>query len=142
MLRLSDNNPADAIEAFNSTSRYVDDLLNIDNLYFEQMVGQIYPTALQLDKSKSFDTEASLDLALPITNGIVLSNCMINGMIFIMSKVNSPSLDGDVPRCLWCISFAAYSFCGVCANVDDFNYINLFFNAKSLRQGYRYYKNS
>ena len=28
-------NQADVIEGFNSTSRYVDDLLNIDNPYFE-----------------------------------------------------------------------------------------------------------
>ena len=32
------------IEAFNSISRYLDDLLNVDNPYFEQMVGQLYPT--------------------------------------------------------------------------------------------------
>ena len=43
MLSLSDNTQTDIIEAFNSTSRYLDDLLNIDNPYFEQMVGQIYP---------------------------------------------------------------------------------------------------
>ena len=48
MLSLSDNNQTDIIEAFNSTSRYLDDLLNIYNPYFEQMVGQIYPTELQL----------------------------------------------------------------------------------------------
>ena len=41
MLSLSDNNQADAIENCNSTSRYLDDLLNIDNPYFEQMIGQI-----------------------------------------------------------------------------------------------------
>ena len=58
MLSLSDNNQTDIIEAFNSTSRYFDDLLNIDNPYFEQMVGQIYPTKLQLNKANSFDTEA------------------------------------------------------------------------------------
>ena len=46
MLSLSDNNQTDIIETFNSTSRYLDDLLNIDNPYFEQMVGQIYPTEL------------------------------------------------------------------------------------------------
>ena len=46
MLSFSDNNPADVVEAFNSTSRYLDDLLNIDNSYFEQMVSQIYPTEL------------------------------------------------------------------------------------------------
>ena len=55
---LSDNNQADIIEAFNSTSRYLDELLNIDNPYFEQMLGQIYPTELQLNKANSSDTEA------------------------------------------------------------------------------------
>ena len=37
MKSLSSENQADIIEAFNSTSRYLDDLLNIDNIYFEQM---------------------------------------------------------------------------------------------------------
>ena len=32
--------------------RHLDDLLNIDNPYFEQMVGQIYPTEHQLNKVK------------------------------------------------------------------------------------------
>ena len=74
MLSLSDNNQTDIFEAFNSTSRYLDDLLNIDNPYFEQMVGQIYPTELQLNKANSSDTEAPfLDLNLSITNGIVSS---------------------------------------------------------------------
>ena len=39
MLVLCDNYLADVIEAFNSTSRCLDDLLNIDNPYHEQMVG-------------------------------------------------------------------------------------------------------
>ena len=74
MLSLSDNNQTDIIEAFNSTSRYLDYLLNIDNPYFEQMVGQIYPTELQLNKANSSDTEAPfLDLNLSITNDIVSS---------------------------------------------------------------------
>ena len=72
----SDNYQADVIETFNSTSRYLDDLLNTDtcNPYFEHMVDQIYPTELQLNKAKSFYTEAPfLDLDLYITNGIVSS---------------------------------------------------------------------
>ena len=65
MLSLSDNNQPDIIETFNSTSIYLDDLLNIDNLYFEQMVGQIYITELQLNKANSSDAEAPfLDLNL------------------------------------------------------------------------------
>ena len=74
MLFLSDNNQTDTIEVFNPTSRYLDDLLKIDNPYFEQMVGQIYPTEFQLNTANSSDTEAPfLDLNLSITNGIVSS---------------------------------------------------------------------
>ena len=43
MLSLSDNNQADVVEAFNSVTRHLDDLLIIDNLFFEQMARQIYP---------------------------------------------------------------------------------------------------
>ena len=116
MLSLSDNNQADIIEVFNSTSRYLDDLLNIDNPYFEQMVGQIYPTELQLDKVISSDTEAPfLDLNLLITNGIVSSKIYDKRDDFIFELVNFPFLDGDVPRSpsygVYCIYFSAYSFC-------------------------------
>ena len=58
MKSLSRENQADIIEAFNSTSRYLDDLLNIDNIYFEHMVDRIYPGELQLNKANSSDTEA------------------------------------------------------------------------------------
>ena len=57
-----------------ATKADLDDLLNIDNPYFEQMVGQIYSTELQLNKDNSSDTDAPfLDLNLSITNGIVSS---------------------------------------------------------------------
>ena len=58
MTSLSRESQADIIEAFNSTSRYHDDLLNIDNIYFEHMVDRIYPAELQLNKTTSFDYEA------------------------------------------------------------------------------------
>ena len=99
MLSLSDNNQADIIEAFNPTSRYLDDLLNIDSSYFEQMVGQIYPTELQLNKANSSDTEAPfLDLNLSVTNGIVSSKMYDKRDDFNFEIVNFPFLDGDVPR--------------------------------------------
>ena len=97
MFSLSDNNQTDIIEAFYSASRYLDDLLNINNPYFEQMVGQIYPTELQLNKANSSDTEAPfLDLNLSITNGIVSSEIYD----FNFEIVNFPFLGGDVPRFL------------------------------------------
>ena len=61
ILPLPDKNQTDIIEAFNSTSRYLDDLLNIDNPYFEQMVGQIYLTELQINKANSSDSEAPFE---------------------------------------------------------------------------------
>ena len=143
MLSLSDKNPTDTFEAFNSTSRYLDDLLNIDNPYFEHMVGQIYATELQLNKANSSDTEASfLDLNLSITNGIVSSKIYDKRDDFNFEIVNFKFLDGDVPRSP---SYDVYisqliRFDRVCSNVDDFNNRNLFFTAKLLKQGYRYHK--
>ena len=74
MISLSNDNLADIIETFNSTSRYLDDLLNIDIPYFEGMVNQIYPPELQLNKANTSDTDAPfLDLHLSISNGFVSS---------------------------------------------------------------------
>ena len=47
MASLSYNKEAEIIQAFNSTSRYLKDLLNIDNIFFDGMVGQIYIYELQ-----------------------------------------------------------------------------------------------
>ena len=58
MKDLSSDNQADVMKTFNSTSRYLDDLLNIGNPYFERMVNQIYPPELQLNKANTSDTEA------------------------------------------------------------------------------------
>ena len=67
---LSRENQADIIEAFNSTSRYLDNLFNINNIYFDQVVDRINPTELQLNRANSSDTEAPfLDLNLCISYG-------------------------------------------------------------------------
>ena len=99
MTSLSGVNQADIIEAFNSTSRYLDDLLNIDNPYFEGMVNQMYPPELQLNKANTSDTEAPfLDLYLSISNGFVSSKIYDKRDDFDFYIVNFPFLDGDVPR--------------------------------------------
>ena len=79
MKSLSRENQADIIEAFNSTSRY------LDNIYFDRMVDRIYPTELQSNRANSSDTEAPfLDLNLCISNGTVSTKFMINGTILIL----------------------------------------------------------
>ena len=99
MTSLSDVKQAEIIEAFKSTSRYLDDLLNIDNPYFEGMVNRIYPPELQLNKANTSDTEAPfLDLHLSISNGFVSSKIYDKCDDFDFDIVNFPFLDGDVPR--------------------------------------------
>ena len=99
MLSLSDINQADIVEAVNSTSIYLDDLLNIDNPYFAQMISQLYPTELQLNKANPSDTEAPyLDLDLFITNGIVSTKIDDKWDDFNFEIVYIPFIDGDVPR--------------------------------------------
>ena len=78
---LNHDNQADVIDAFNSTSRYLDDLLNIDNPNFEGMVNQIYPPELQLNKANISDTEAPfLDLQMDL----FLLKFMISAMTLIL----------------------------------------------------------
>ena len=121
---LNHDNQADVIEAFNSTSRYLDDLLNIDNPYFEGMVNQIYPPELQLNKANISDTEAPfLDLHLSVANGFVSSKIYDKRDDFDFDIVNFPFLDGDVPRRA---SYGVYIsqliwFARVCNHVTDFN---------------------
>ena len=143
MTDLSIDNQADVIKAFNSTSRYLDDLLNIDNPYFEGMVNQIYPSELQLNKANTSDTEAPfLDLHLSISNGFVSSKIYDKRDDFDFDIVNFPFLDGDALRRP---SYGVYisqliRFARVCSHVDDFNTRNKSLTAKLLKQGYRYHK--
>ena len=49
ILSFSVNNQAVIVESFNTTSSNLDNLVNIDNPYFVQMISQIYFTELQLN---------------------------------------------------------------------------------------------
>ena len=143
MLSLSEENQSDVIEAFNSTSRYLDDLLNIDNNFFDSMVNRIYPSELQLNKANVSDTEASfLDLHLSVSNGFVKTKIYDKRDDFNFDIINFPFLDGDVPRST---SYGVYisqliRFARVSSHVDDFNTRNMVLTANLLRQGYRYHK--
>ena len=43
MISLSGNKQADVIDVFNTTSRYFDDMLNINNVYFDNMLVKYIP---------------------------------------------------------------------------------------------------
>ena len=99
MMSLSDDKQADVIDAFNTTSRYLDDILDINNVYFDNMVRQIYPSELQQTKTNTSDTEAAfLYLHLSISNDIVSTKIYNKRDDFDFEIFNFPFLDGDVPR--------------------------------------------
>ena len=128
------------IDAFNSNSRYLDDLLNIDNTHFEHMVNRINPAELQLNKPNASDTEAAvLDLNLSIHNDRVSTKIsyMINGVILILILLIFRSLMAislDVPLMVY-IYLNLFVF-----SVTDFNNRNEFLTAERLMQGYQYHK--
>ena len=143
MTSLSDVKQAEIIEEFKSTTRYLDDLLNIDNPYFESMVNHIYPPELQLNKANTSDTEAPfLDLHSSISNGFVLSKINDNRDDFDFDIVNFPFLDGDVPRSTsYGVKISLFiRFARVASHLADFNALNKSLTAKRLQQGYRYHK--
>jgi hypothetical protein len=143
MLSLSPIDQRDVIEAFNDTSRYLDDIFNMDNPFFDSMVSNIYPSELKLIKANLSDTETSfLDLNLSIVNGIIITKIYDKRDDFSFDIVNYPHLDGDVPRAT---SYGVYisqliRFARSCSNVSDFNDRNLVITDKLLKQGFRYHK--
>ena len=59
MMSLPGDKQADIIDAFYTTSKYLEDIFNIDNVYFDTMISQIYPSELQLNKANTSDTESA-----------------------------------------------------------------------------------
>ena len=91
MMSLSDDKQADVIDAFNTISRYLDDILNINNVYFDNMVSQIYLSELQLNKANASDTKAAcLDLHLSISNDVVSTKIYDKRDDFDFEIVNFP----------------------------------------------------
>ena len=122
----------------NTTSRYLDDILNIHNVYFDTMVSQTYPLELQLNKANTSNTEAAfLDLHVSISNDIVSTKIYDKLDDFDFETVKFPIIDRDVPRST---SYGVYisqliRFARASCHVADFNTRN-----KHLKQGYRYHK--
>ena len=143
MMSLSVDKQTDVIDAFNTTSRYLDDILNINIFYFDNMVGQIYPSELQLNTANTSDTEAAfLNLHLSISNDIVYTKIYDKRYDFDFESVNFPFLDGDVPRST---SYGVYisqliRFARASGYVTDFNARNKLLTQKLFKQGYRYHK--
>ena len=143
MMSISDDKQADLIDALDTTSRYLDDILNINNVYFDNMVGQLYPSEPQLNKAKTSDTEATfLDLNLSISNDIFSTKIYDKRDDLDFEIVSCPFLDGDVPRST---SYGVYTsqlirFARASSYATDFNTRTKLLTQKLFKQGYRYHK--
>ena len=122
----------------------MDDILNINNVYFDNMVSQIYPSELQLNKANTSDTKATFldDLHLSISNDIVSTKIYDKRDDFDFEIINFPFLDGDVPCST---SYGVYisqliRFARASSYVGDFNTRNKLLTQKLLKQGYQYHK--
>ena len=143
MRRLNKDTQANIIDAFNDTSRYLDDILNIDNTHFDDFVKTIYPRELTLNKANISDQAASfLDLDISIKDNVLSTKIYDKRDDFNFDIVNYPYLDGDVPRST---SYGVYisqliRFARACTSIEDFNTRNRTITEKLLKQGYRYVK--
>ena len=147
IMSLSADKEPEIIEALNSTSRYMylDDLLNSDTTYFEDIVKQIYPSELQLNKANSSDTQVPfLDLHLTISDGFVSSKIYDKRGDFDI--VNFLILNGDIPRAT---SYGVYisqliRFARVSSHVADFHTRNQNLTAKviGITNSVKHFQNS
>ena len=115
------------------------DILNINNAYIDNIVSQIYPSELQLNKTNTPNTEAAfLDLHLSISNDIVSTKIHDKRDDFDFEIVNFPFLDGSVPLST---SNGVYisqliRFARASSYVADFNTRNKLLTQKRLKQGF------
>ena len=80
-----------AFDEFNTTSRYLYDILNINNVYFDNMASQIYPSELQPNEANTSDTEAAfLEMNLSTSNDIVSTKIFDKRDNFDFEIVNFP----------------------------------------------------
>ena len=143
MMSLPADKQVDIIDAFNTTSRYLDDISNIDKVYFDTMISQIYPSERQLNKGNTSDTESAfLDLHLSISNDIVSTKIYDKRDDFDFEIVIFQILDGDVPLST---SYGVHisqliRLTRASSHVADFNTHNKLLTQKLFKQCYRYHK--
>ena len=135
MRTLQKEKKSEVIKSFSGTSRYLDDILNIDNPFFDTYKDKIYPKELTLNKANNDNSEtAFLDLYITIKNKTIHTNVYDKREDFCFDIVNFPWLDGDVPRLP---SYGIYisqlvRFARACSDVTNFHKKNLQITEKTF----------
>ncbi len=89
-----------AIQKFKSCSRYIDDLLLMNNYdLMKEVMTEIYPKELVLVPADNNDCAAPfLDLQLLITEGVISTSIYDKRDAFDFPIVNFPHLSGNIPN--------------------------------------------
>ena len=105
-ISLYEDKQADIIDVYSTTSTTLDGILNIDIIYIDNTVSQIYHLELQLNIPITSDTKASfLDVHSSASSSIVSIKMYDKIDKVDFEIVNFPYLGGDIPRS---ISYGIY----------------------------------
>ena len=138
MMYFSDDKQVDTIDAFNTTSRYLDDILNINNIYFDNIIKYTL-------QSSNLIIPIPLIPQLRFGHAFVHSNDTVSTKIyhrhddFDFEIINFPFLNGDVP-CYTSYGVYISQFIQFARLVADLYTGNKLLTQKLLKQGFRYQK--
>ena len=125
---------------FNFTNHYIDDMLFINNPYFHNYLGQMYPDDLEIKDTTEGNTSASyLDLLLSIgRDGQLCSFLYDKRDDFNFHITNFPFLSSNITYSLACVLFISQliRYARVCSSYECFILKAAQFSCKLLGQRY------
>ena len=127
---------------FNSTFRYIDDLISLNNIVFERYLDKIYPPELSITKETNSDKEASyLDLFITVKDAKFHTKLYDKRDDFSFKIVNYPHpVASNIPEKP---AYGVYAsqiirFARACDHYCDFSERHISLCESLLRQGYKY----
>ena len=127
---------------FNSTFRYIDDLISLNNIVFERYLDKIYPSELSITKETNSDKEASyLDLLITVKENKFHTKLYDKRDDFNFTIVNYPHpVTSNIPEkpAYGVYASRIISFARVCDHYVDFCERHTSLCESLLRQGYKY----
>ena len=124
---------------FNHTFRYIDDLLSINNKYFEDYISEIYPPELELKETTESENQASyLDVMLSIKENALFYKLYDKRDDYEFDIINFPFLDSNIPAGpaygVYISQLIRYS--RACLDYEDFKNRHIMLYIKLTSQGY------